>query len=277
MISLYTLSFVFFVIVTGLAVVASGLSIVVQARLPKGVVANWNVLIVVGSYVALALISCIIWLSRRRHSAKRLRGIPKAYVPTKDGDVHKHVVKLVATEYDRAACIAYVSLPKGAQHPGWGAPGPSIFFLEICHLNSFGTGTELEGISFQREIPRTFYTISAAAQELLPSLPKPSPYVRPAAYLLPLSRLVKMVDERVWEDVERYSELIEACRYGGPPSEEMYRETVRCVEEIMGVFKTVQQVLNKGGQSVASLISSSDQWTQSRSSSSRITVSEHDR
>ncbi|KAF8593981.1 hypothetical protein BDV93DRAFT_529576 [Ceratobasidium sp. AG-I] len=260
MISLYTLSFVFFVIVTGLAVVASGLSIVVQARLPKGVVANWNVLIVVGSYVALALISCIIWLSRRRHSAKRLRGIPKAYVPTKDGDVHKHVVKLVATEYDRAACIAYVSLPKGAQHPGWGAPG-----------------TELEGISFRREIPRTFYTISAAAQELLPSLPEPSPYVRPAAYLLPLSRLVKMVDERVWEDVERYSELIEACRYGGPPSEAMYRETVRCVEEIMRVFKTVQQVLSKGGQSVASLISSSDQWTQSRSSSSSVTVSEHDR
>lgn len=35
MISLYTLSFVFFVILTGLAVVASGFSIVVQARLPK--------------------------------------------------------------------------------------------------------------------------------------------------------------------------------------------------------------------------------------------------
>ena len=44
-----------------------------------------------------------------------------------------------------------------------------------------------------------------------------------------------MVDERVWEDVERYSELVEACRYDGPPSEEMYRETVRCVEEIMRV------------------------------------------
>ncbi|KAF8594105.1 hypothetical protein BDV93DRAFT_529517 [Ceratobasidium sp. AG-I] len=249
MISLYTLSFVFFVIVTGLAVVASGLSIVVQARLPK-------------VYICPVMIAIFarLTMSRRRHSAKRLRGIPKAYVPTKDGDVHKHVVKLVATEYDRAACIAYVSLPKGAQHPGWGAPG-----------------TEFEGISFRREIPRTFYTISAAAQELLPSLPKPSPYVRPAAYLLPLSRLVKMVDERVWEDVERYSELIEACRYGGPPSEDMYRETVRCVEEIMRVFKTVQQVLSKGGQSVASLISSSGQWTQSRSSSSSVTVSEHDR
>jgi hypothetical protein len=32
---LYTLSFVFFVILTGVAVLASGLSIVVQARLPK--------------------------------------------------------------------------------------------------------------------------------------------------------------------------------------------------------------------------------------------------
>jgi hypothetical protein len=35
MLTLYTLSFVFFVLLTGLAVVASGLSIVVQARLPK--------------------------------------------------------------------------------------------------------------------------------------------------------------------------------------------------------------------------------------------------
>lgn len=97
------------------------------------------------------------------------------------------------------------------------------------------TATEFEDVSFRREIPLTFHKICTMAQELLPSLPKPSPFVRPAAYLLPLSRLVKMVDERVWEDVERYSELVEACRYGGPPSEEMYRETLRCVGEIMRV------------------------------------------
>ncbi|KAG8717548.1 hypothetical protein FRC09_014099 [Ceratobasidium sp. 395] len=234
---LYTLSFVFFVIVTGLAVVASGLSIVVQARLPKGVVANWNVLIVVGSYVALALISCIIWLSRRRHSAKRLRAIPKAYVPIKDGDAPKHAVRLAATEYDRAAYIAYASLPKGAQHPGWGKPSQlsSVWFSAGSRELMKETGTEFEGISFRREIPATFRTIAAAAQTLLPSLPAPSPFARPAAYLLPLARLVKMVDERVWEDIEKYSELVEACRYGGPPSEEMYKETLKCVAEITRV------------------------------------------
>ncbi|CAE6467847.1 unnamed protein product [Rhizoctonia solani] len=260
MITLYTLSFVFFVILTGLAVVASGVSIVVQARLPKGVVANWNVLIVVGSYVALAFISCAIWIRRRRQAAKRLRSIPKAYIPIKDGDVPKHVVKLVATEYDRAACIAYVSLPKGAEHPGWGAPG-----------------TEFEGISFRREIPATFQSIAATAQKLLPSLPAPSPFVRPAAYLLPLSRLVKMVNEAAWEDVERYSELVERCRYGGPPSVEMYREARACVQRIEGAFNTIMLALNKEGQSVMSLLTSSE-WTTSQGQEddgcSSITVSE---
>ncbi|QRV90539.1 hypothetical protein RhiJN_18557 [Ceratobasidium sp. AG-Ba] len=245
---LYTLSFVFFVLLTGLAVVASGFSIVVQARLTKGPAANWNVLIVVGSYVALALISCIIWLSRRRHSAKRLRAIPKAFMPTKDGDVPKQVVRLVANEYDRASYIAYVSLPKGAQHPGWGRPG-----------------TEYEGISFRREIPATFQTIAATAQKLLPSLPAPSPFVRPAAYLLPLARLVKMVDQRVWQDVERYSELVENCRYAGPPSEETYKECMRCVGEITRVFDTIQLVLTKEGQSAVSILTGSE-WT-SRSQS----------
>lgn len=148
------------------------------------------------------------------------------------------MVRLVATEYDRAACIAYASLPKGAQHPGWGAPGSpnhplSHFPRQLNILRRIGT--EFEGVSFRREIPATFEPIWAAAQRLLPSLPHPSPFVRPAAYLLPLARLVKMVDEQVWEDVEKYSELVEGCRYGGPPSEEAYRETMRCVGEIMRV------------------------------------------
>jgi len=85
-----------------------------------------------------------------------------------------------------------------------------------------------------------------------------------------------MVDERVWEDVEKYSELVEACRYGGPPSVEMYRETMRCVGEITRVFDTVQLALAKEGQSVASLIAGSDQWTRSRDdSSSSVAASEH--
>ncbi|KAG9080174.1 hypothetical protein FRC06_006986 [Ceratobasidium sp. 370] len=138
-------------------------------------------------------------------------------------------------------------------------------------------GTEFEGISFRREIPATFRTVATAAQKLLPSLPAPSPFVRPAAYLLPLARLVKMVDERVWEGVERYSELVEACRYGGPPSEEMYRETLRCVGEITRVFDTIQLVLTKEGQSAISVLTGSE-WSRSEDledgSSSSITVSE---
>lgn len=78
------------------------------------------------------------------------------------------------------------------------------FFLILTqnlYLNGVYVGPGLEDVSFRLEIPRTFHTVLAAAQELLPSIPKPSPFVRPAAYLLPLSRLVKMVDERAWEEV----------------------------------------------------------------------------
>jgi hypothetical protein len=113
--------------------------------------------------------------------------------------------------------------------------------VQHAHVSEFSyqpqtiLGTEFDGISFRREIPATFQSIAATAQQLLPSLPAPSPFVRPAAYLLPLSRLVKMVNVAAWDDVEKYSELVERCRYGGPPSVEMYREAKACVERIDGV------------------------------------------
>ncbi|KAG8690151.1 hypothetical protein FRC11_013514 [Ceratobasidium sp. 423] len=148
----------------------------------------------------------------------------------------------------------------------------------VRNWNKTTTGTEFEGISFRREIPATFQSLAATAQKLLPSLPAPSPFVRPAAYLLPLSRLVKMVNEAAWEDVERYSELVERCRYGGPPSVEMYREARACVERIEGVFNTIMMALNKeGGQSALSLLTSSE-WTTSQGQEddgcSSITISE---
>jgi len=53
MFTLYDLSFVFFVSLTAIAVVGSAAGIVIQAQLPEGGAADWNVFIVVGSYVAL--------------------------------------------------------------------------------------------------------------------------------------------------------------------------------------------------------------------------------
>lgn len=69
-------------------------------------VANWHVLIVVGTYVALVSSFVQVFISRELveglgidivyHLAKlekifceALGGIPEAYVPTNDGDVHK--------------------------------------------------------------------------------------------------------------------------------------------------------------------------------------------
>lgn len=49
----YNATFTLCVLLTGLAVAGSGASLIFQARLAQGKVANWNVLIVVGCYVAL--------------------------------------------------------------------------------------------------------------------------------------------------------------------------------------------------------------------------------
>lgn len=52
---LYDLSFSFFVILTGLAVLASAASVVLPAIFNNGgsTSANWNVIAIIGSYIAL--------------------------------------------------------------------------------------------------------------------------------------------------------------------------------------------------------------------------------
>jgi hypothetical protein len=48
----YKVSFALVLLLTSLAFVATGASVVFQARLTAGQTANWNVFIVVGSYLA---------------------------------------------------------------------------------------------------------------------------------------------------------------------------------------------------------------------------------
>lgn len=61
----YDLSFAFFVFLTGISVLASGASLVYQALFsPSTVTANWNVISIVGSYLALVMYK----LFRQEHS-----------------------------------------------------------------------------------------------------------------------------------------------------------------------------------------------------------------
>jgi len=107
---LYDLSFSFFVIVTGAAVLASGVSLVLPALFSSSSSAdpnvNWNVIAIVGSYVAIvwllvfdvqyvvfllimhqAIISLGIYLSRKITTIQKLRSIPQKVVASKEGEL----------------------------------------------------------------------------------------------------------------------------------------------------------------------------------------------
>ncbi|KAF9513758.1 hypothetical protein BS47DRAFT_1392973 [Hydnum rufescens UP504] len=140
---LYDLSFAFFVFITGVAVLASGASLVFQAVCSSE--ANWNVISIVASYVALAIVTVAIYLSRKITTVHNLRGIPKTFVAIKDGDVPKPVAELVATEYDRVCAISQIAQPQITSQEGWGSPG-----------------TALEGVHFRRTMLNTLSTVTVA-------------------------------------------------------------------------------------------------------------------
>lgn len=85
----YELSFSFFVVLTGLAVMGSVLSLVLPALFAgsNSSTRNWNVIAIIAAYVVLAGLSFIIYLSRKITIVQKLRHIPKNLMVNKEGDV----------------------------------------------------------------------------------------------------------------------------------------------------------------------------------------------
>ncbi|KAG9023063.1 hypothetical protein FS837_006016 [Tulasnella sp. UAMH 9824] len=221
---LYHATFTLCFILTTVLVAGSCVSIVLQARLASRGVANWNVLIVVGSYLALGIISAIIFLSRRHTGLKRLKTIPKPYVAVKRGDVPKPVSDLIAEEYTRACIAAAVSRPTGRTHPGWGAPE-----------------SEYANVHFRSAILQTILDLDSLARKFLPELPALRPHRPMIEHLRPLSFVLLQEDPCRLKD---YDELVEQARYDEEePTEDDWR---RC-EEIVEQMKTILTFYIKAG------------------------------
>jgi hypothetical protein len=107
---LYDLSFSFFVLLTAGAVLASALSLVLPALFTQSnaYARNWNVIAIIASYVALALLSLVIYLSRKITIVQKLRNIPKNLMSTKEGDVPSVSSFTVKLLYDFSLNISLI-------------------------------------------------------------------------------------------------------------------------------------------------------------------------
>ncbi|KAG8936608.1 hypothetical protein FRC03_001907 [Tulasnella sp. 419] len=182
-------------------------SLVFQARLAQGNIANWNVLIVVVCYLILALEALVIWISRRRTIQRRLQTIPKFWIPVKQGDVPKPVADLIRDEYTRACVTTHLSKSFETSHPGWGTPG-----------------TQYEGVRFRTAILDTLPRLDALARETFPGFPPLMPNKAFHHHFRPLNFLFAEYPTLTRE----YSDLIEQARY--EEDEPSLKAWLRCQE-----------------------------------------------
>jgi len=237
---LYNLSFVLFFILAGLAIIASGAGLIFQARLSAGVAnANWNVFIVVGSYIAMAFVSLTIYIRRKTSTTKRLKAIPKSYIAIKDGDVPKPVSKLVESEYNRASTIVYVSRPEPRMLEGWGLPG-----------------SRYDSVYFRRAILDTLTIVDQDARSVVPSLPPYRPHLSVAQHFRAITPLVTPHNPTC---LEIYHRLIEKARYAEQePTETDYDRCLVVFAQLREIFQFYQnQAPSVDGESVRSF------WTAS--------------
>ncbi|KAF8320264.1 hypothetical protein DL93DRAFT_2163905 [Clavulina sp. PMI_390] len=195
---LYDLSFSLFVLVTAAAIIGSGVSLILPALFSATTSAepnvNWNVIAIVGSYFAVAVVSLIIYLSRKITTIQKLRSIPRKIVANKHGDVPSAVANLVASEYDRTCAVAYLCQPHGTQQQGWGMPG-----------------SEHEGVNFRHAMLQSVITLDATARMLVPALPALRPHQPVEAHFKSFERILTRHDPLC---LSRYSSYIQQARYG---------------------------------------------------------------
>ncbi|KZO95094.1 hypothetical protein CALVIDRAFT_599535 [Calocera viscosa TUFC12733] len=221
---IYHVSFFLFVVLTGIAVVGSAAGLIAQAWLSGGQ-RRWDVVIVVGSYIALAVMSTLIIINRLWSIRVALSQIPKAYIPVKEEDAPKDVYKLVEAEYTRASLIAYIARPRNKVAPGWGTPGG-----------------DLENIFLPRALLDTLSTVDAAVRNLLPSLLPIRPQVTVTQHLAPLTEILH--GEKFHEQIRLYDALVQRARYGYVNEDLLlteleYMEGVRLSAELAKVFNAL--------------------------------------
>ncbi|KAG9032030.1 hypothetical protein FRB95_001980 [Tulasnella sp. JGI-2019a] len=213
----YNATFALCVLLTAVSVAGSAAGIVFQAKLAQGQVANWNVFIVVGCYVALGIEALIIFLNRRHTGRKKLSTIPKPYIAVKQGDVPKDVAQMISREYTRNCIIMALSRPNKGTHPGWGAPG-----------------SKYDGMRFREAILDTIPDIDSLARTFLPELLPLRPHRPMIEHLKPLDFVLLQDDSQRLGD---YHELVEMARFDdAEPTEDDWERCKEIVDQMKSIL-----------------------------------------
>ncbi|WWD16955.1 hypothetical protein CI109_101387 [Kwoniella shandongensis] len=186
---LYHTSFYLFILIIGVLLVGSAWGLGEQAW-RTGHQRKWNIIVLVGSYVALGIIAIMHVWSRVLSIKRILRTMPKPYIPTKTVDLPKKVANHIATEYTRTAVIAHISQATTGQQEGWGRPG-----------------TKWENMHFRTYILSTLHTMR---QALCPNISSLSP-----TSLQPLFSAADSFDDNgaIRLFVNSYAKMIERAMY----------------------------------------------------------------
>ncbi|KAG8905325.1 hypothetical protein FRB99_000206 [Tulasnella sp. 403] len=159
---------------------------------------------------------------------KRLKTIPKPYVPIKEGDIPKAVADLVLEEYTRSCITVAVSRPQRAHHPGWGTPG-----------------SQYEGIRFRNAILDTIADVDKLARTFLPDLPPLRPH-RPM--IDHLKRLDFVLLQNDSTRLRTYHSLVEQARYDEEePTEADWEKCQEVVGQLRSILKFYIEAGAAGG------------------------------
>ncbi|KAI7876210.1 hypothetical protein K492DRAFT_210517 [Lichtheimia hyalospora FSU 10163] len=146
---IYRGSLFFLILLTAAAVALSAADVIIQALADpteESDTHNYrNLIVVVVSYVVLAIFALSFSCSRILTVRVALQDIPKSYIPITQQDLPKKVYDCIQQDFDRVKQVRENIAPRleDFNHIGWGQPGVS----------------NLEGVNFKRAIIRTPFII----------------------------------------------------------------------------------------------------------------------
>lgn len=85
---------------------------------------QYNVWLIIFSYVAAILVVCFIYFLRLYVNRTELAAIPKAWIPIEPGDLKKRVHAMIVLGLDRSAAVAYEARPREAKRKMLGPSPP---------------------------------------------------------------------------------------------------------------------------------------------------------
>lgn len=265
----YSTSFTLLLIITLALLAVSPIDIGYQSN---KIDQKWNIVIIAGVYVLVALVTLFIYATRLYTTRTHLASIPKSRVPLQKGDLPKSVRRLILAGIERSASIAFKARPRDLTNEQWltsevnaarhvtGAEPRPTWGLVSHPGCSAPHDPELPDMHYEPVIAELPHLLEARAVSLAPADPllggreddpedetRQIPDPRAVAYLQrPLASslrayITRLADLGVLDSTEQAAEFVqryEIARFAGPSLHE--RDFHDLMETFAMVLDTVQ-------------------------------------